>query len=913
MALSVGTITGSGLRFVRNMILARLLMPEELGVMSIVLASTMALEAFTEVGVKQSVIQNKHGADTAYLNVAWWIQAIRGLGLFAVAVVVAPWISSFYKRPELLGMLRVAFSVILFRSLVSPRTYVLEKEYKFGRAVFLTQGSAILGVIITIVLALMIRNAWALVIGFTAESAMLCLLSYILVPFLPSFDIGKTYLRELTKFACGIFGLPILTMIATKTDVFVLAKVVSGEQLGIYSMALTLAYLPIDLFSKIINPVLLPTFAQKQDDKNALRRVVLQVTRATATFGLPLVAFMTSCASGILILVYTPQYVAATFPFSVLSLMVLARLEAMVLASVYLAVGRPQLHRRFVILRAVIIVSSIYPAILYFGLLGAAVVVTIGNFFALLMQVFWCRRIIDIKFRDYINCYGSGLIFSLPIILTVSLLLYFGVDSFVTVLIIGTFVLLASWMVAAYVLQRHSSLFPARKVTRSNLDCRALPESEGIWNSKTNKMKICLLGTSFDTGNLGVSALAESSIKAILNHWPNAEIILLNSGYVPQQHYLSLMERNICIRTLPIRFSKNFFLPYHFLWFVFYGLLGKVLSRLRFGNTLVNRNPYVRTLFETDLVMDISGGDSFSDTYGLRWFFGGFLCKWLVVFLGKKLIMLPQTYGPFKKPITKMLAKYVMHHASLVYSRDRASEKYIKDLLNSHAGKGKFRFVPDVAFILDARKPDDFETAFLSESYRKNAIVVGLNISGLLFNGGFTKNNMFGLRTDYRGLVRKVVELFMQKEKVVIILIPHVFPQAGFVIENDSDACAEVYRLFYEEYKGRIFRIKSKYNQNEMKYIIGLCEFFIGSRMHSCIAAISQCVPSVGLAYSKKFNGVFESVGMQECAIDMRNAAQNEIIASLEKAFKLRDVTAAQLKKAIPRVKISVLNMFENA
>jgi len=72
-------------------------------------------------------------------------------------------------------------------------------------------------------------------------------------------------------------------------------------------------------------------------------------------------------------------------------------------------------------------------------------------------------------------------------------------------------------------------------------------------------MKICLLGASFDTGNLGVSALAESSIKIILNRWPDAEIILLGSGSSDGEHCLKISGREIRVRIERMRFCKNVF------------------------------------------------------------------------------------------------------------------------------------------------------------------------------------------------------------------------------------------------------------------------------------------------------------------------------------------------------------------
>lgn len=428
-------------------------------------------------------------------------------------------------------------------------------------------------------------------------------------------------------------------------------------------------------------------------------------------------------------------------------------------------------------------------------------------------------------------------------------------------------------------------------------------------SQQEKRIRIGLLGASFDTGNLGVSALAESSIKIILNKWPNAEVILLGSGYKPQQHRLFVSSKKVCAETLPVRFCKNIFLPYHFLWFVLYGLLVKVLPTSQLKNTLVNRNPYFKILYDTDLVADITGGDSFSDIYGFRRFFLGFLCKWLVIFLGKKLVLLPQTYGPFKRNITRAMAKYILKRANTIYSRDQDSLEYVKSLLGNNTENGKVQFAPDVAFVLDTRKPTDFDASPLSK-IRKNTTVVGLNISGLLFNGGYTQDNMFGLKTDYRTLIPAVVRMLLENKDVVVLLVPHVFPPAGYEVESDPNACLKVYQQLKQKYPGRIFLVEGKYDQGEMKHIIGLCDFFVGSRMHSCIAALSQGIPAVGLAYSKKFEGVFRSVSVEHSVIDMRSRDHDEILEDIAEAYGNRQATAKHLAERIPMIREEVLKLF---
>jgi len=454
IALGAGTFAGRSMRFIRSMILARILVPKQIGLMAIVMSVITISEALIEVGVKQSVIQNKKGASAEYLNVAWWMQVARGLLLYGIAIILAPWISSFYGKPELLNLLRVAFLAIVLRGFISPRAHVLEKEYKFGLVVLLIQGSAVLGAIISVGLALVMRNVWALVIGFVIEMAILCILSFILVPFVPRFEIDRSSLIELIKFARGMFGLPILTAFSFQAPILVLGKVIPEDRLGLYSYAAILSHIPVDLYIRTIAPVVLPAFSEKQDDKNALCRGVLRTTQLTACLFFPLVAFMACCASELLLLAYGSKYVAMAVPFAVLCLQIVAQNQAVSLAGVYLAVGQPHLQRRFAIIRGLAIIGFMYPVAALFGPIGAAAVIVFCNIAVLFMQILKAREVINLNLSRYMRSYVPGLQMALPIIMTTGLLWIFEVDSPLIVLAVSVIVLIATFAVSVLILNR---------------------------------------------------------------------------------------------------------------------------------------------------------------------------------------------------------------------------------------------------------------------------------------------------------------------------------------------------------------------------------------------------------------------------------------------------------------------------
>ena len=405
VTLGIGTVAERILRLVRNMILARLLAPDDFGLMALVLSVLMLLGCLTDVGVRQSIIHYQEGGKREYLNIAWWVQVVRGIGLFITALLVAPAICRFYGKPELLNLLRVSLLVVILNGLTSPRLYLLEKEFRFVKALCLIQGSSLLGTLVAIVLAFYMQNVWVLVIGQVVQIGVQCLLSHILCPFRPMLKIDRRYLKEFLKFGRGMLGLAFLTVISMQTDVFVLAKLLSSEKVGMYALALSLARQPVMLFSGTIGRVLLPAFAEKQNDRKALCSAVVRLLRIILLFGVPLAIFTALASKTILSIVYGAKYSVVSVPFALLCFAMLFNVQAVVLASIYIGIGKPHLHRRYVTLLAGLIICLIYPGIKLFGLAGAAVVLLFSHIIAVLMQIVWMKGVIGLRFKDYLSCW----------------------------------------------------------------------------------------------------------------------------------------------------------------------------------------------------------------------------------------------------------------------------------------------------------------------------------------------------------------------------------------------------------------------------------------------------------------------------------------------------------------------------
>ena len=386
-------------------------------------------------------------------------------------------------------------------------------------------------------------------------------------------------------------------------------------------------------------------------------------------------------------------------------------------------------------------------------------------------------------------------------------------------------------------------------------------------------IKFGLLGASMTTGNMGVSALAASVVGLILNHRPNADISLFMGNRSRAPQLVDLVNRQMSLRIINYRLSPRSALQEHLFWIFFLAFLWRILPFRYFRQKIVRSNEWIRKMLELDYVGDICGGDSFSDIYGIRRYLINITPAIVSLILRKPLTLLPQTYGPFRRKWAASLARIILANAEWVFCRDRHSMMVAKKL-RGHSANDNVRFCPDVAFSLPV-SPVNWKWISPKIDALVHNTLVGINVSGLLYNGGYSGKNMFGLRFNYQDFIRALVSKIMDGGRSVI-LIPHNFGPIGD-INNDLDSCRKVKNSFVADTAESIYIIKNELNQSQLKAVIGRCSLFIGSRMHSCIAALSQGIPAIGIAYSRKFAGIYDSLGLADLTIDATATSKEQV------------------------------------
>ena len=293
----------------------------------------------------------------------------------------------------------------------------------------------------------------------------------------------------------------------------------------------------------------------------------------------------------------------------------------------------------------------------------------------------------------------------------------------------------------------------------------------------------------------------------------------------------------------------------------------------------------------SDVVIDIGAGDSFADIYGGMRLKRMFFLKYLTHLAGTPLVMAPQTIGPFTKGWSKLAARLSMRLCAVVASRDRMSTEAARAL-----GCAGVIEASDVALRLPYDPPDARGIG--------SPVRVGINVSGLLMGGGYTGRNEFGLKMDYPGLIRDLIRYFQaHPDGCEVHLVPHVIVRSGPMIGEDDYRAS---KALAEEFPGSVLAPAFESPSEAKTYIAGL-DFFMGARMHACIAAFSSGVPVMPMAYSRKFEGLFGTIGYAR-TVDCTSEFAEDILAKITSTFESRAILKEEANTALAtgRAKLAV-------
>jgi O-antigen/teichoic acid export membrane protein len=357
--------------FIRLLVLARLLAPDDFGLMGIAMLALSYLEVFSQTGFHAALVQRR-GDIRPYLDTVFTVQVVRGVVLMAVVLLAAPWVAAFFKNSAAALVLQVVGLTLLLNGFINPATVFFQRDLSFRKQFYWNATSGVTGLIVAIVFACWYRNVWALVISSLATSLVRVGLSYIVSHHRPRIVWSWTKIKELSGYGRWVYASNVLVYIALNLDGAVVGRVLNTMTLGFYQVAYRLANMPATEVTHLLSTMTFPMYAEVRENREKLRQIFFGAISIATLVGLPLVIGLLVFAQPGVVLVMSDQWLPMVPLLKVLSVYGLLRMVVATGGALFAGLGRPAYDTQMNIWRVVILVILIYPMTAQWGAVGAA-------------------------------------------------------------------------------------------------------------------------------------------------------------------------------------------------------------------------------------------------------------------------------------------------------------------------------------------------------------------------------------------------------------------------------------------------------------------------------------------------------------------------------------------------------------
>jgi len=418
---SIITLVDQLLLFFRGVILARLLLPEHFGTFGVALAISSSLQVLSDFGIKPRFISLPpldQEDEKKWLESIWTVELIRGLVLCFILAASAQCFAEYFNDNKLMPVIMIVSLVPIFGGLSSPRMFVYEKKFQYGKIATREILASIGGFVLTIILAYLTKSAVALALGLLSQVIIGLMLSYLLAPFRPKLLADKQILLNCYHYGKHLLVVSVLTYITTQVDNLFVGKLSGPEALGFYLVAYSLAMTPVTLV-QIVSRVALPFYSEAWSNGHR----VLAYQRWTKTAGITtfIVAGITialwSGRNYLIPFVYGEAWMPATPVFAVLLFVGFFRGMTHTMSPMLRAMERNDIDAKVKMVEAVLFVSLLSALVPTMGMMGAAYAGLASYILAFGARLVFFIRPGEAETRQLLKDYAiCGLCFGLTIV-----------------------------------------------------------------------------------------------------------------------------------------------------------------------------------------------------------------------------------------------------------------------------------------------------------------------------------------------------------------------------------------------------------------------------------------------------------------------------------------------------------------
>ncbi len=368
---------------VRSVIVARLLVPQEVGRFALAATAITTLDATSEPGLLSALVRAK-SVDVRTCQTAWTALVVRGLVLSGLALAGAPAIAAILEAPDIVDLLRVLALIPAVRALAGLGPWLRVREVDLGPQVRIELSSVAVETAAAVVLAAMTHSAWALVVASLVGSLTTVVASYLVRGFRPGFCLDGDALRPLFAFGRWVFMANLLNFVSVNGDDLLVGRFAGTRSLGLYRMAYRLANVPTTEVSHVIARVAFPALSKAEREAgNRIGELFRRVLMLTTGVAAPLSVLLGVLAWDLVPALLGPQWREASLPLAIMAGAGFLRAVAASGGPLFLAVDKAYWDTAMQAVRSVVLLVGVVILIGPYGISGAALASLISVLLAL--------------------------------------------------------------------------------------------------------------------------------------------------------------------------------------------------------------------------------------------------------------------------------------------------------------------------------------------------------------------------------------------------------------------------------------------------------------------------------------------------------------------------------------------------
>jgi len=395
--VAVMSYSGNIVSLVTTLVLAKLLGPQEFGVIGIASITIDILKLLKDMGLSEAIVYQKRD-DHLALDTANTILVGFNAVLFVIACLAAPFVAQLYNQPIVTPVLIVMATSLIWDSLRAVPRALLRKNVEFRRLVLPELLPLVVSTTTSVVLALTGFGVWSLVVKTVFHSLLGAWLMRNVVPYTPRFRFDRDAARELLSYGHVIATTTVLLVILYNIDRIFVSRVIGLAALGVFELAMRIAELPVKNFAFLVGSVMFPVFSRLDNTRDVLRKTFVKTLRYTAFISIPAAIGLSLYGPALVNSVYGSRWQAMADPLRVLCIYALFRSLSSIVLDAVKATGHPQIMRRVVILKLLCIGGLGIPALRAYGMMGICWLILATYVVAFLLELRSLCRLLELEF-----------------------------------------------------------------------------------------------------------------------------------------------------------------------------------------------------------------------------------------------------------------------------------------------------------------------------------------------------------------------------------------------------------------------------------------------------------------------------------------------------------------------------------